>query len=389
MYNLRVLLILLISMGLDEAYSSAILQSSENQTQLMKALISGALFGSEIIFSPIQAGFSDFSSRRKGLIFAFLVTLLAMIFLLFPSKSVYFLIFLFLAALLKGIAGNIIPIARAALADSVKHNFRLTIGLSTSAIAAGYIFIKVVSQDLDSFYVPVALLITVPLILYFIFKYFFDKNDEDTNNKPSSFTNAMKKDLKSIYYNFIKDKIFSLSSCAYFFWELSFYLVFISDVELKNRYFKNFSITMCFGYLMGVLCLKLISNWHDRRVLKLGYVISIFSVLFVIVSFVSGINFFQQHMPISGYFIYSFGFGFFVPCLFSMVSKIRPSHEQGKVYGLIDSIDTVSFATAILIGIYVSGFKLIIFLSFLFLLIGTFVYNLSKKYWVRYEKRLE
>lgn len=388
MFN-KILLLLLISIGLDEAYNSVIVESSEGQDALIKAFLSVALFGSQIIFSPLQAGFSDFSSRKRSLIFAFLITFISLLFLPFNSKSTYFIYFLFIASLLKGIGGNIVPIARAGLAESIKHNFRFAIGLSTSAIAAGYIFIKILSQHLDSFYVPVILIVTMPIILFFLIRFYLDKHDADPTDKPATFTKAMIKDMKAIYNDFLKDKIFFLSASSYYFWEVSFYLVFIKDVELRSSDFKNFSLTMCAGYLFGVVLLRFISRWHDQHVLKLGYRISIISIILIFIAAFSGISLLNQFAPISGYFVYSLGFGFFVPCLFSMVSKIRQPHEQGKIYGLIDSVDTVAFITAMLIDVFVTDFKLIIFTSFIFLLIGTLVYNLSHKHWRLHEEKLK
>lgn len=389
MLNFKILLLLLISIGLDEAFNSAILEASSGQNQLSKALISIVLFGSQIIFSPIQAGFSDFSSRRKGLILAFSISLVSLLFLPFNSKSTYFIYFLFVASFLKGTGGNILPIARAGLADSIRHNFRVAIGFSTSAIAAGYVFIKVISETLDSFYAPVLLIALIPVILFYIFRIYTDRHDSDVSNRPTSFIKAMIIDIKSLYRDFLRDKIFFLSISSYFFWEVSFYLVFIKDVELRSSDFQNFSLMMCMGYLMGVLLLKLISKWHDQRVLKLGYRISIISIILIFLALGSGITLFAKFAPIFGYFIYSLGFGFIVPCLFSMVSKLRKPHEQGKIYGLIDSIDTIAFTAALLIDVYTTNFRLIMILSFICLIIGSLIYNLSHKHWRLYEEKLK
>jgi sugar phosphate permease len=68
---------------------------------------------------------------------------------------------------------------------------------------------------------------------------------------------------------------------------------------------------------------------------------------------------------------FALGFGFFVPCLFSSISKKHPMHEQGKIYGLIDSTDALGLMIAVLI-ILISGtglfYQLLIGSTFLSLL---------------------
>lgn len=386
--NFKILLLLLASISLDDAYNSVIVESSGGQNSITKAFICVALFGSQIVFSSLQAGFSDFSSRKRSLIFAFLITLFALMFLPFNSKSLYFTYFLFIASLLKGIGGNIVPIARAGLAEAIKRNFRFAIGLSTSAIAVGYIFVKMLSQRLNTFSISVILITTIPIIVFVIINFYIDKHDKDPTDKPDSFLKSIKRDAKLLYTDFLRDKIFFLSASSYFFWELSFYLVFIKDVELGSGDFKNFSLAMCIGYVSGVLLLGAARGWRDQRILKLGYHISIASIAFIFIVYISGISLLKQFAPIYGFFGYSFGFGFFVPCLFSMVSRARQPHEQGKIYGLIDSTDTIAFTTALLLDIFITSFKLIIISSFIFLLIGSFVYNSSIKYWRFNEERL-
>ena len=388
MRNLKTLTLLLIAIGLDEAYNSSIIESSGNFSQLTKALISTLLFGAQVIFSPIQAGISDFRSRKKGLIIAFFVTSISLSLLLCDSKSRYFISFLIIAACLKGIGGNIIPISRAVLADSIKHNFRFAIGLTTSSIAAGYIFIAVISQFFNSFYVPMELLITTLVVLILILIFFLDRFDSIAQVANRSLRIEIIENVKSIYEDFLKDKIFFMSSLSYYFWEVSFYLVFIKDVELRSKNFENFSIPMCVGYLLGVLSLKLINKWHDQHVLRFGYRISTVSVITIFIASIFGVQY-SYYVSILAYVVFSFGYGFFIPCLFSMISKVRQPHEQGKIYGLIDSVDTIAFATALLFGVFILNFKLIMVISFLFLIIGILIYHLSKKHWSVHEEKLK
>ena len=383
--NLKILIFLLVAIGLDDAYGSIIVLSGLEESQTIQAVLVGILYGSQIVFSPLQAGFSDFSCRRTGLLIAFCVTFVSLILLFFHVK--FFYIFLLLAALIKGIGGNIIPIARASLADTVKHNFRFAIGLSTSAIAIGFIFTTILGNRLSNLYLNILLVISLVVLFLFGFKIFYDKSDKDRKDKPATLWEGAKREIYTIYNDFLKNKLFLMSGLSYYFWELSFYIVFIGDVDMENSFFKHYSLAMCLGYLSGVVLLRFIRK-SDPHVLRWGYNISISSIVLVFISYFVGIKVIALYLPIISYFFYSLGFGFFVPCLFSMVSKTRALHEQGKIYGLIDAFDGAAFTTAILLDVYLKSFKITIFLSFLFLLIGVLIYNLSRNHWRPHEKKI-
>lgn len=385
MLNLKVLLFLLVTIGLDEAYKSVIVQAGLCQPKMIQAAVSGVLFGSQILFAPLQAGFSDFSCRRRGLLFALIITFISLVMMFW--QWAFFAVVLLLAALVKGVAGNVVPIARAALADTIKHNFRFAIGLSTSAIAIGYIFTTEMTRCLSNTAFIIILVVSL-VALYVLGKlFFFDRRDLDKETKPATLWQGTKTELRLLYTNFLCDRIFLLSCLAYFFWELSFYLTFIKDVELENGFFENFSFTMCVGYLLGVILLRF-TRKSDPHVLRWGYTLAVVSLLTIFVSFFVTLGLFADYAPLIAYFFYSLGFGFIVPCLFSMVSKIREPHEQGKIYGLIDSFDTVAFTIAILLDVFVMPFRVIIFLSFVFLLVGVFVYTLSRKHWKVHEEKI-
>jgi len=136
------------------------------------------------------------------------------------------------------------------------------------------------------------------------------------------------------------------------------------------------------------LSLKLINKWHDQHVLRFGYRISTVSVITIFIASIFGVQY-SYYVSILAYVVFSFGYGFFIPCLFSMISKVRQPHEQGKIYGLIDSVDTIAFATALLFGVFILNFKLIMVISFLFLIIGILIYHLSKKHWSVHEEKLK
>jgi L-asparagine transporter-like permease len=83
------------------------------------------------------------------------------------------------------------------------------------------------------------------------------------------------------------------------------------------------------------------------------------------------------------YFVYSIGSAFLVPSLFSIILKEHKPHEQGKICGLMDSTDTVSFLIAVLFSFYYKKLNLnsiyVVYFSFLIFLISMYTYYKFKK----------
>jgi len=77
-------------------------------------------------------------------------------------------------------------------------------------------------------------------------------------------------------------------------------------------------------------------------------------VVITLVWFVSNIKF----IIFPCYFVYALGAAFLAPSMLSILSKIRKPYEQGKIYGLLDSSDTIAFLAASVIDIIYSWTKL-------------------------------
>ena len=121
----------------------------------------------QIVFSPIQAGYSDFYCRKKSIAISLSFSAISLLpaFLYF-QHSISPLFLLFLMAIIKGVAGNNLPLAWAGIADTQNSNIRLSLGFSTSAIALGYlalIFLRDLFSDK-----PLAVVIFVFLPCWFL-----------------------------------------------------------------------------------------------------------------------------------------------------------------------------------------------------------------------------
>jgi cell shape-determining protein MreD len=111
---------------------------------------------------------------------------------------------------------------------------------------------------------------------------------------------------------------------------------------MKIDGFNDLSLSMLLGYFVGVLLLKF-SKKTDLQMIKIGYILSICALVPILL-----LNFLfnMRILIVSCYFIYSLAAAFLAPSLFSILSRERKPHEQGKIYGLIDSTDTIAFLIA-------------------------------------------
>jgi len=137
------------------------------------------------------------------------------------------------------------------------------------------------------------------------------------------------------------------------------------DVDLKIRAFKGLTMAMIMGYLIGVFFLWMFRRKEDQQMIKIGYTISIIALIpiFILFPFASDL----KMTIISCYFFYALGAAFLAPSLFSMLSKERKPHEQGKIYGLLDSTDAIALLIASLAALIYQWLELkqivIIFVS--------------------------
>jgi len=333
---------------IDETCDNYVLNSFSTQSNLFEFVLYSIFLLISIIASPIQAGYSDFYCRKKSLIISLSFSLLSCIFILLSVKNILSsAIFLFLAIFAKAGLGNTLPLAWAAIADTQNKNFRFSLALSTSAMAFGYLVLILIKSFFNNHaaYVISALFV---LLIYFCIRNFRDIRDQKEHFKPhQSFSltfisTSIKKEIGLIVNNFLKDRRIRKALSAFFLWEVSFYSALIGDVDMKIKGFNDLSLSMLLGYFAGVLILKF-SKKTDDEMIKIGYIISICALVPI---FLLNFLFDIRLLIISSYFFYSLAAAFLAPSLFSILSRERHPHEQGKIYGLIDSTDTIAFLIA-------------------------------------------
>jgi hypothetical protein len=336
-----------------------------------------------IIASPIQSGYSDFNCRRKSLIISLSCSLISLFFA-FLSVQTSLSVFLVLAILMKAGLGNTLPLSWAGIADTQTKYYRFSFGLSTAAMALGDFFLDVSRKIFNQNIFSIILILIFILLIYLCCKEFYDirKNDSrvQENKKSIPQKGLIFSEIKSMAKNFLSKKHIRNALLAFFLWEVSFYSALVVDLDLRLKPFKDLSLVILTGYLLGICVLKYLKNKNDDEMIKTGYIISLISVapIFIFKSF-----FDIRPLMLVGYFFYSMGAVFLAPSLFSLIAKERKPHEQGKIYGLIDSTDLIAFLIASIIALIYHRWQantIVLFLcSFIAILISWLPYARFKR----------
>jgi MFS family permease len=333
----------------------------------------------QIIFAPIQSGLSDIYGRKKSLIVSLSFSLLSLILISLFINSKIFLSFLALATISKGVIGNTLPISLAVIADTQRKNYRVSFAFSTAAYAFAYLvlasIIDLITFDQISFYL-ILLFIFLIIICLKSFNVVSDKNEKDHSEKPHSIISIVENETKLI----IKD-LKHVPTCkalaAFFFWETSLYSILLSQIDFQINKQTRIAQSMMFGYLLGVFLLFFLKKIKDNKIIKTGYYISFFSLVpyFILFQFVES----QNELLRICYFFHALGNAFLSPALLSILAKERKAHEQGRIYGLTDSVDTLGFLCATFAIMLFTSLKLeliyLISFSFLTFAISWIFYN--------------
>lgn len=379
--------LLLSFIFIDEVTGNFIFNIFAKQNGFYELILYSSFLIFSIIASPIQAGYSDFYCRKKSLVVSLSFSLASVFFILLSLQNLYSpFLFLSLAILAKAGLGNNVPLSWAGIADTQTKNFRFSFGLSTSAMAFGYLILIVIQKLFSlnaSFFI---IILSLSIILYFCIKYFTDIRDKKS---PEEIQSQLKKiegkilileEMKLIINNFLKYRHIRKALVTYFLWELSFYAVLITDVDLKIKEFNHLSLGMMVGYLIGVLLLRIFQKKTDDQMIRTGYIISLLSLTFI---FILSPVYNMQFILIPCFSCFSLAAAFLAPSLFAILSREKGPHEQGKIYGLIDSVDTIAFLLAsISVMIYKEfNLNLVFFALFIFVVfaLSWFPYAQFKK----------
>ncbi len=331
---------------------------NEQILSLQMALFVGVLT-LQSLAAPIQASFSDLYCRKKSLVFSLSATSITIILLFLLNLTIVkFLPILIILSFIKGGFGNTIPLSWAAIADTQNSNYRFSFGLSTASYAVAYALL--VFQE---FYIKEQIAIAIMivfyiLIIYFCIKAFTDIRDKNSRGtlKNSRFLDLIIKEIK-LLINDLK-KTYMLSAIfAFLLWEIAIYCILLLYVDFKIQQFFWVAITISVGYLTGILALKFCNRVSDSMMSRIGFLFGSVSLLPFYVDFLF------SHIPnfslLAGcFYFYTIGIAILPATLFSMLAKGAAYHEQGRVYGLIESTDTIALLISIFIVLFHNFFQL-------------------------------
>jgi len=228
--------------------------------------------------APIQSGLSDYYCRKKSLLLALFINLcapLVFIFWLMNQKA----ILLIISLLAWGVGGNFYPIAISSYKDISKKfvNFRYFVGASLFYFSAGDFFL----YPFQSFLSPkmILALAFVLIILSIILVFFRFKDIKDVQLKEPI---SIRHEIKYIYHNFLKHKLFIFCFLGFFLLELSMYQ-FTFRTEISQDFLsKILPNEMLIGTFLGMIFLKFSKAGDEKLfVLSIVFLVLCISYLFI------------------------------------------------------------------------------------------------------------
>ncbi len=338
----------------------------------------------QIIVSPIQAGLSDLYGRRKSLLFSIFFSFLSLIFVFFYDIKIFsFIPMLVLINLSKGILGNTIPIAWAAVGDISGKKLRFSFALATAAYAVGYMTLVFFNKYLPNSLATFILIIIFSIIVFMCFNYFFDLKDmktQEIHRLHIKFPSYVMREVGLIIKD-LKDKPTQNLFLAYILWEISIYVILILYADFMNNESAFIEVLMMIGFLIGISTFKFTDTISDSKMIRWGYMVCVCSLLpyFIFFYFIQDIS-----IVLAGcYFFHAVGNALLSPTIYCIVGENKADHEKGKIYGLVESTDTIAFLIAIIFIILYKWLNLhisyLVSLSFITALVSWIPYRRFEK----------
>lgn len=299
---------------------------------------------SQLLAAPIQGSLSDHYCRKRSLLFATFAVIGGQILILSgistPDHSTLAFAFLLTGFLLDGCLGNVTTIARAALIDSnYLGSPRKALGYSFILIGLPWIIVFFFHSKLN---LSISTSIALNVISFVtIYLYFLDQKDKGKESKTSSLTHDF-----NAFFKFFNSKIFLFGTFAFLISEMGFNFMFLFESEIfRNRTASFIYPLFGLGFSCGALFQNLVEvpKQNMKGIILLGFAVSIFSIVILPIFFYfqDGSSFNDEFIWTQGASILAAAAGFYFPTLFALLSQNHPIHEQGKVFGFLESVQTL------------------------------------------------
>ncbi|MBI5273891.1 MAG: MFS transporter [Chlamydiales bacterium] len=311
----------------------------------------------QIIGAPFQAAYSDHSSRKKTLLFAFLIVTIGHLFLFLALYS-KLTIFLLICVILNGAFGNVFPVALAALMDiNYLNNPKKTMTLVMTSLGIAWLLYVYGTMLLGL--IPFFWATTGSCFLSMILCYYFFK---DTKDKDPDIGHM---NIKKEFFRLIKifrERIFFLCIKSYFLTEIVYFGLFYYHINDKIESVVIIVTAYAIGYIIGNIIVNF-SHFSLRTGIILGFAITLISVFLLLFSPYLTQSEISFSMFVLLETLFSLGYGIFDPCMYAFIGERQPVHMRGKAFGLIDSSDNLSesIVNMMLFSIILSPLTLTIF----------------------------
>jgi len=156
--------------------------------------------------------------------------------------------------------------------------------------------------------------------------------------------------------SFLKNTDILFGFFAFLLAEIAWQLVFLFQDQIMPRGLESiYMIIFAVGFFLGIV-FQIRYKFTDKRGILIGLLFSILPLLIAASSdyFNMGDSWIQ---PVLGYGVFTFGSGVYLPCVFSFYSKWHALHEQGKILGLLDAVQTLAeIIASVILFILRAGF---------------------------------
>lgn len=324
----------------------------------------------QMVFSPLQGGVSDHYCRKKSLLISFTAIALGQLLIFYSFKlGSQFLLY---GIIVNGVLGNGEVLARAALIDVyLSHNRRKIIGWSFIIKMVPYIITGALllggyySEKIFLYYFLVAIATT--LLIAFLFK---DRRDLRHARKVH---HVILEDLKT-GFGFLAKKSFFVGFLGLLFFELAYdFSFYYQDAAVGQRFVEaQMVIFFSIGFIVGALSLFQLRISNQRAII-VGLFLGIIGHSIATLIALAQTTWLQQSL---GFFIFQFGAGICFTGIFSFFSQCELPHQQGKLFGLMDSIQTIGemIAAGLLLYAISLTLKLIGLITICFFAISLFLF---------------
>jgi len=340
----------------------------------------------QALASPVQAAFSDLFCRKRSIIISLSTSLFSLLLLLlFNSKILAVLPLVVVLSFIKGTFGNTIPLSLAAIADTQDKNYRVSFGFTTLSYTLAFVLMIFTTLYLSDLISNIIAALYYVIILFFSIFSFIDIRDKNFQHHAGSQHNSvwklLKKELTLVGAELRKSSL-QYGIIAFFLWEISIYSVLLLYVDFNVEAFRFIAMTMMLGYATGIFVLKIYNTTTDLNMCKFGYLLGSISLT----PFYFHL-FFNEAPSLTllavCYYFHSIGLAVLPPTLFAMLAKVTKPHEQGRIYGIIESVDTIAFLVSSL-AVLISSINdlpliYIVSLSFLTIVVSWFPFKMYHK----------